>query len=286
MAFLGFKQKRGGLQDNFDLDMPPEPPKIGIEDDFSSTDSPDEELMPYLKTSKKQNKPKMPESYNDELPELPALPDLDDENPAIPPSRYGSITHSQLPAWPEEHESDNISNFGDLKLPQLPDIKKEKKGLFSFLKLKKAPKKAQLQGKEEFSNLPPLPDFGSEHELPELPSFSNRDEEYRSEQEFEEAPISALPARFEQPTPKPPKPQKEKKITEQPLTKFITLNEFKSIQNGINDSKSSLKGIDSFFSDIDSAKANQDKKYEGLYNSLQDIHRKILFIDKTLFKEV
>ncbi|MBU0629165.1 MAG: hypothetical protein KKC75_08310 [Nanoarchaeota archaeon] len=286
MAFFGSKKKRGGLPDNFDLDMPPEPPKIGIEDDFSSTDSPDEELMPYLKSSKKQSMPELPELPDmdeHELPELPPLPDLEEYHgsPSIPSSRYDSLNSQELPPLPDMDEHQDFPKLDNFELPPLPSTqKKEKKGLFAFLKSKKAPKKMP---ESRLETLPPLPDM-EEHELPELPPLPHEDEEIEPEHEFEEKPTP--PIRVEPQPIRQIKPQKEKKVVEQPITRFININEFKKIQDGINSSKSSLKGIDAFFSELDSSKSHQDKKYEGIYNTFQDIHKKIQFIDKTLFKEV
>ena len=67
--------------------------------------------------------------------------------------------------------------------------------------------------------------------------------------------------------------------------KFITIYDFKQIQSEISNTKGILKSIDDHFSGLEETKSCGDKEYVKLYQSLQDIQRKIMFVDKSLFKE-
>ena len=83
-----------------------------------------------------------------------------------------------------------------------------------------------------------------------------------------------------------PLPARALKPAERPASKFISISSFKAVQDDISNSRSDLRDIDSFFDRIEEVKLNEDRKYHELHSSLEELHRKIVFIDKTLFEEV
>lgn len=268
MAFLNFMKKREELPSDIDLDMPPEPPKM-MEEEILTEEPIDEELMPLKKTKPKKLKVKAPKE--EKLPELPPLPEVGGEEfPALPPlpeeeKKPLPELAEKLPPLPEEKPEE----LGELPPP--PQIGKEKKGFFSFLKPKKAAEKLPLPKiEEEIPAVPPLP--GAGEEFPAIPPLPEKEEVLPKLEK--EIPVPKLI--------EPLKPEPEKPIIKQ---KFITIDDFRQIQGNISDTKGILKGIDDFFTKLEEVKGIGDKEYLELNNSLQDIQRKIMFVDKTLFKE-
>ncbi len=283
MAFLNLRKKGKELPSDIDLDMPPEPPEM-LKEEISTEGPIDEELMPL-----KRGKPAKKEG----LPELPPLPKIE----GGPESKdfFTAPFKESAELSPLEEE--------DLELPPPPaalEIKKEKKGLFSFIKLKKPAEKLPLpEIGEEIPEMPPLPEEGEEfpeipplpkEEMPPLPEAGKEFPEIPPLSE-ERAPV-APPLEISAPLPAEPlKPEVEEPIPEikkVPIKdkKFVTINDFKQIQSDISGAKGVLKGIDGFFVKLEEVKSVGDKGYKELYNNLQDIQKKIMFVDKTLFKEI
>ncbi len=264
MAFLNFMKKREELPSDIDLDMPPEPPKM-MKEDFSIEEPIDEELM-LVKNKPKKMKERVSKA-KEELPELPPLPE-EEELGELP----------KLPPLPEEkgRELPPLLEGEGEELPPPPLIEKEKKGFFSFLKPKKAVKELELP------ELPPLPEEEELGELPEIPSLPEEEKEFPHLSE--EKPIIP-PIEHLKPEVKPIPRVKEVKEAEKPIKKYVTINDFKQIRADIGGIKDVFKGIDDVFTRLEEIKDSGDKEYAGLYNNLKDIQTKIMFVDKTLFKE-
>ena len=256
MGLLNRLKKKEGLPSDIDLDVPPEPPKMGIGGEISTEEPIDEELMI---PKKKLTKPK-PLKAKEKLAELPQLP----EEEMFP----------EFPPLPEEEPSFGLKE-NEMGFPPPPEIKKEKKGLFSFLKPKKVAEDLQ------FPEMPPLPEGGNE--FPGMPNLPNEGEkEFEMPPVPEEVPFSPQPVKPLKPIVKQPLPPIRKAVRKQ---KFITINDFQNMQDDINDIRSSLKDIDSFFAGLEENKSIRDKEYTEFHNDLQDINKKIMFVDKSLFKE-
>jgi len=296
MAFLDFMKKKDKGLGDIDLDMPPEPPKMGIEGGSSTKGPIDEELMPppgakFMK-AKKRKAPKIEE----ELPEIPPLPKLEEEK--LPPLPDVHEEMPELPPLPDIHEEPKKKKIS------MPKIKG--KGLFGMFKKKKVEEEMPPLPHEEMPELPPLPDVHGEplpkeaEELPELPPLPEEKEEELPElpelPEIEEAP------KVERKLPIPPtigpfKAEPEEKhevvepvkevVKETPVVKrkFVTIDEFRNVQSNINDARGVLKGIDAFLSEISEDKSAIDREFSEWNNCLKDIQKKILFVDKTLFEE-
>ncbi len=289
MAFLNFAKKKEKIPDTTDLDIPPEPPKI-VEEEISTKEPMDEELMPFKPKTKAKER----------LPEIPPLPSIEELEPL-----------------PESEEELAAEELKELELPP-PPVKKKRR--FFFRKPKKVAEKLPLPSiEEELPPLPPLPE--EEKELPPLPEIEEEIPPMPplpKEEEFPEIPpvpeteeeIPAMPPLPEKvptlpelereihftplkPTPPPERPVREPLRPKEPLPeegisirkKFITIDDFKQIQNNITNTKSTLKDIHFYLSELEEHK-KMDRKYLELNNSLQDIQKKLVFVDKTLFKEV
>ena len=267
MGLLNLMGKKRELPMDIDLDMPPAPPKIGMEEETYREEPIDEELMPLNKKALKPRKIKAPK-IEEELPEIPPLPEMEEP---------------ELPHLPEEEEQ--LPQLEDIELPpfpeDVPESKAKKKGLFSFLKPRKAVKEMPLP-KEEFAGLPPLPELGEEKEFPELPTLEE-DMGAASIGPFKEE-MGEVPPRIETEVHinRPREPLRQ--VVENVKPKFVTITNFRDIQKEINNAKSSLKGIDLFFARLEEVKNVRDKAYKEWYDSLNDIHRKVMFVDKTLFE--
>ena len=249
MGLLSFKKRKDELPTDFDLDMPPEPPK-GFKGDISLDEPIDEEMM--IPGKEQYRRPIMDE----ELPEIPPLPEMEDE---------------MLP------KSETMDELGPVLEPALPE--KKKKGFFSFLG-SKGPAKKLPEIEREGVSLPPLPEDMGAEEFPDIPSLSEENEDMANMPEIEEG--YAPKAIVQQPIKEAKKRVKDegaKKI------KFITINDFRYIQDGINNGRASLKGVDVFFTELEDIKSDTDKRYIDLHNNLKDIQKKVVFVDKTLFKE-
>jgi len=283
-------KKKEELPADIDLDMPPEPPKMGMEEEVSTKEPIDEELMPRKKTKKGKQKiklskekekpgvfqkdfPTLPPKEAEELLDIPPLPKVEEELPPLP--------------------GETTKEFGEegLDLPPPPVFgKKEKRAFFSFLKPKKAAGKLSLPKiEEEIPEIPSLPEV--EEKFPEIPPIPEREEVPPMPILEKEAPIAQPPKAPsllpEMPAPEPSKPKEEPlpKKEEIKKRKFITIDDFRQIQGDISGMKGVLRGIDDIFAKLEEVKGIGDKEYGGLYNSLKDIQRKIMFVDKTLFEE-
>lgn len=152
---------------------------------------------------------------------------------------------------------------------------------------------AQKRG-EGLPELPPLP----EEEVPEMPEIPEEGAEFPEIPPFPEETEVPLPEVGEEEIPRPIEPLRpvaERMIPStrvtRPLEKavkkqrFITIDEFRQIRGDISSTRGILKKASSFFSKLERVKGSEDKGYAELCNSLQDIQEKIVFINKTLFKE-
>jgi hypothetical protein len=275
MSFLNIARKGGKLPSDIELDVPPAPPKMMQRADDSTTEAINEELMV----------PK-PNKLTSNLSKLPPIP---------------KIKEPELPPLPKEVE------------------KPKKKGLFSLFKGKKEVKKDELkgfqlpdiEGAREFPELPPLPKEESKFSgMPELPKEDNELSQLPEMEEPSELPPlqkddglqlpeigepkEQSPLPVAKVAPKPVEPQiytgapVEEKNNRVPVIgkKFITIEDFRQIQDGISNTKNNLKDSDSSFDKLEENKNGRDKSYVDWSHSLHEMQKKIMFIDKILFKEM
>jgi hypothetical protein len=307
MAFLNFAKKKGKIPDTTDLDIPPEPPKI-MEEDISTNEPIDEELMPLRKTKPKKEK----------LPEIPPLPKMEELEPLpeeglaakelkeleLPPppvkKKRGFFFRKpkkavEIPSIEEELPPLPPLPKGEEEIPPMPSSPREEKKLPPLPEKEIPPMPSLPEIEEELPAIPPLPK--EEKEFPEIPPIPETKEKVPELPPLPEK-VPTLPElergiHFTPPKPPPPeRPVQEPLKPEEPLheevkprKRFIVLDDFKQIQSNITNTKSTLKDIYSYLSELEEVKGI-DKKYSELNNNLQDIQKKLVFVDKTLFKEV
>ena len=278
MAFLHFKKKgklATDIMGDLDLDMPPEPPKI-----MERESLPEEPINEELMSMPLPKKGKATKFKRKEMSELPSLHEEGElrELQELPPLPGDGDLEEELPPLPDLEE-------GEGNLPPPPELKTKKQGFFSFLNAKNTAKDLELPKLDE--EIPELPEIGEEETkgFPEIPELPEREElPLLDEEEMSSVPPIEI---IKAPVVKKPIPKIEDVLEEKekPVKKFLSITEFKEIQSDINDIKSIVRGVDDVFAKIEEAKTSGDKEYAGLYNNLKDVQSKIMFVDKTLFKE-
>ena len=201
----------------------------------------------------------------DELPELPELPDIKGEK------LISKIEEKPLPKLPEEKP------VSELELPPLPDLKPE-----DDIEL-------ELEGDIDIPTAPGFP------ELPELePSMQKPRPIFPAQKPEEQKPKIGLP---EFPKLKPeirPYERLEKaavreerdilrhKEAEGPI--YIRVDRFRNILSGTSDIKNNLKTANESIIKMDEIDENRDKVFDKWHNVMMDLQKKLIFVDKTLFK--
>ena len=255
MLLLGFlkflkrdKGKEPVLENMGDLDVPPAPPGL--------------ETIPAPHN--------LGEKGLEELPELPELPEIKSEG-SFPPMKEKPIPDLDLP--PEEPipelELPKEKPVSELELPPLPDPKLEEEII-----PKEAPKIPPL-GKPLFGMPKPRP-FGVQKpeeqepkvEMPEIPRLKP---EIRPYERLERVAIREERAvlrheKFEEPI-------------------YIRIERFRAILTGTKTIKNNLKTASQSIVKLNEIDINRDKVFEKWHNVLMDLQKKLIFIDKILFKK-
>lgn len=203
-------------------------------------------------------------------------------------------------------------------------LKREKKGDFDELDLPPAPPSLEDQdfahGLDEGMELPEIPEFPEEKISAPEPKFGFENEMPSGlppEPEMEDlkpiggaAPIppismpsapepvqpNEVPAREEPrftPLDAYPKMEKglfaqERKLLHQrpdAKTVYVKIGKFKAALGSINVVRSDLRKSEEALMKLESIKNSKDRAFDKARNSLDDLQKKLIFIDKTLFKE-
>ena len=188
-------------------------------------------------------------------------------------------------------EPPSLEGFDD-KLPDMPDfheISAESKDFeFNF------PENKDLDFGKDFEITPPkeqeLPKFDRMEstvpapvQLPEFLPVSRMPQSQAAEQESQ--PIQSIPE---------PDYDGHGKIFNhegidlvRPMIgkeSYVRVEKFKMILGGINIVRDSLRKSDESFMKLENIKNTEDKSFDKVKSSLDDLQRKLIFIDKTLFK--
>ena len=158
-------------------------------------------------------------------------------------------------------------------------------------------------------------DFGKEEHLPDFPSFPEMEDESPAAQML---PVSAPPADEplqQMPQPLPPVSsalqEPEDDAREEPRfmpldsyaktgrglfshgakrertgakTVYVRVDKFKATLGSINMVRSDLRKSEEALSKLENLKLTKDKSFDRLKSSIDDLQRKLIFFDKTLFK--
>jgi len=187
----------------------------------------------------------------------------------------------------------------DEKLPDLPEFP-------DFGEKISAP---QEMPKFDFPEEDKMPDMGQKS-MPEFPSFPEMEE---TEEQAQPAPISLPPAQaqYQQQAPLIPRQMPEPQASEEeneshdyqkmpmhlfaheraslrqrPTAKmiYVRIDSFKAALGNINIVRSDLRKSDEALNKLEGIKSAKDKSLDKVKSSLDDLQKKLIFIDKTLFK--
>ena len=218
----------------------------------------------------KRDKKKEPKLDMDNAADLDTLPP--------PPDFGGKLPELDVPPQPGE-------DLGKLpELPELPDIEEnvpEEKPLSDL----DFPKESDL-------DLPPLPDFGTktvveEPKLPPRPLFGMK--KPLMEEIHETKPEMIMPRpeikhyeKLERVAVTEGRAILQHKEAKGPI--YIRIDRFRNILSGTSDIKNNLKTASESITKMDEIDENRDKVFDKWHNIMMDLQKKLIFVDKTLFK--
>ncbi|MCH8004359.1 MAG: hypothetical protein IH934_07065 [Nanoarchaeota archaeon] len=205
-----------------------------------------------------------------ELPELPKLPEIGVKEPFSPMKEKPIPDLDLLPEEPiPELELPKEKPVSEFELPPLPGPKLEEDII-----PKEAPKIPPLS-KPLFGM--PKPIFGVQKpaeqepkvEVPEIPRLKP---EIRPYERLERAAIREERAVLTH------------KEAEGPI--YIKIDRFRGILTGTKTIKNNLKTASQSIVKLNEIDINRDKVFEKWHNVLMDLQKKLIFIDKILFKKI
>ena len=112
--------------------------------------------------------------------------------------------------------------------------------------------------------------------------------------ELPEMPEETLeaPAQFEVPEQPQPEPIEEHEHTEPEAPHrmhngpmFVSVQDYQIILNGVSAIKSKLSETDESFKKLQAIKQQQDKQLEDWRSTLEDVQRKLTYVDDVLFEK-
>ncbi len=190
------------------------------------------------------------EGFDDNMPELPDFPDFGEEKIYAPKEDMADFN------FPEEEQSIPESKENTMEFPSFPEIEERPMPPIP-------PLRAPFAVPE---NMPPMPE-------PE-PEQENIEEELKIRQDTYPKAAGRL---FSQ----------EKRILRQrPSAKtiYVSVDNFKATLGSISMVRSDLRKSEEALVKLESMKNAKDKSFDKMKSSLDDLQRKLIFIDKTLFK--
>jgi hypothetical protein len=290
MGIFDFLKKDKAETPEAGMELPPVPKIEGMEG-FPETKEeglppiPDTSLPP-LPTEVPGEVPPKPEEKEMaapkvELPEppkmeFPAPEKVEVEKPELEaPKPEAAMPMPPLPETPEIPEPPAAEPAPEMPTPE---------------EIKEVMGKEEVAAKPTFPETPPLPSddiipdkIPPLEGLPEPPEFKAEQRPQIFESAGEVAPPPAPVAEEMPPAYFPPEePVMQKRPARGPL--FIRSDRFKAIIDDIEQVRASFKSEDDVFLRITDVKNSQDQKFEDFRQSLEDMQRKLLFIDRSLFE--
>jgi len=184
----------------------------------------------------------------------PAPPDILDK-PKIPPQMQQPDEPLELPPLEEPPTEEPEKPISEFKLPQLEPLEPQEP-----LELKEAMPNKPLFGTKKFEPEIPKP-------VPDIDIEPAR----KHYQKIEKAAI-----------------REEKDVlahkTEIKGPIYVKVDRFRKILTGISVTKSDLKMIDESVVKLNKVDEERDKEFEKWKSAMQDMQKKFIFIDKTIFK--
>ena len=214
-----------------------------------------------------------------ELPPIPRIEEpgemAEEEEKAFPLPPLPSEVPGELPPTPEMEELETPK----IEVPKAQKIERAKPEKIWVEEAEKEmpaprPEFPTISGKaEEFvpEKIPPL------EGIPEAPEFKPEEAEEIERPEPEMPSIEAeTPSVYAEPE-EQAKPKKRGPL-------YIRSDRFKAVIDDIDQIRTKFKEEDDIFFRISDIKNSQDQLFEDFRQSLEDIQRKLLFIDRSLFE--
>ena len=254
--------------------------------------------MGFLKFLKREKKDSL-----DELDLPPAPPPLDDfeedmsKPPELPDLEGEDISAPEAPSFslPQDKEMDDIGkdyslpdlSHEDTGLPSFPDIdvpeiNEEDLSAPKFPIFPKAdetlPISLPIQSSPTISALPRIP-----KSAPLFPEPAQEPEEIINDEE--EKPIFTSPSSYQK-IEKRLFSQERRLLRERPSGKtiYVRVDNFKATLGNISIVRSDLRKSEDALIKLESMKYSKDKSFDKIRYLLDDVQKKIIFVDKTLFK--
>lgn len=207
--------------------------------------------MGFLKFLKREKK-----SDFDELDLPPAPPPLDDRELA---GLDEGMELPEIPEFPEEKISAPEPNF-DFEKDELPELSEAPE-------IEQRPQ-PQIQPISMPEPIPTMPEMQpAEKQAAEEPRFTPLDEYPKIERKL-----------FA---------QEKKALRERPAGRaiYVKVDKFKAALGSINVVRSDLRKSEDALMKLENIKNSKDRSFDKVRNSLDDLQKKLIFIDKTLFEE-
>lgn len=233
-------------------------------------------FLKFLKREKKEDaleeldlppEPPPLEGFNENIPELPDFPDFGEEKISA---------KEEMPKFDFPEEEENTLDRGKESMPEFP----------SFPEMEENP-------------MPPISPITA---VPQIPVPEPSIVAERSESDLGERgtmPEPQAPEEYQAPEEEHPlSPEAYPKIgrrifeherrvmRERPRAKtiYVKVDNFKAMLGTINIVRSDLRKSDEALTKLESIKNGKDKSFDKVKSSLDDLQKKLIFIDKTLFK--
>jgi len=227
-------------------------------------------------------------------PELPPLPPAPQEKPTLKkPSQQELPPLPELPPLTKEPRKEKPLP----SLPELPPLT-EKHPLFgkghrigpipTFPKISPAPKRLLVKGikREPFPTLPKLTPSPTVSELPPLPKLEPLKPFTKTEAKKPLIPGHKTLRHIPRPIPLEPLEESaveyHRYLDMKPL--FVKSDDYKEIMKDIKGIKSKINESENILVNLNEIKAQKDKEFSKIHKQIEDIQRKLIYIDKTVFK--
>ncbi|MBI2658595.1 hypothetical protein HYX05_00645 [Candidatus Woesearchaeota archaeon] len=222
--------------------------------------------MKFLKREKKETldeldlppAPPSLEGFEDNMPELPDFPDFGEEKISAPKEDMADFN------FPEEEQNAPESKENTMDFPSFPETEEEPMPPIE-------PIKAPFTIPQE---IPPMPEQEPERES----VYEERPAEEEHETEPQETYPKAAGRLFS---------HEKRVLRERPSAKtiYVSVDNFKATLGSISMIRGNLKKSEEALMKMESIKNAKDKSFDRMKSSLEDLQRKLIFVDKTLFKE-
>jgi len=195
-----------------------------------------------------------------------------------------------LEGFEQEHDMDKFPEIPDIKVPQDMDFKDlqlpqeyDSDALSPNMLDMKYDEKAPDFGKmdiEEPEKASPI-NFNQAIQPADFPKPVQQAPFFGSQQPIKETRIQAA-----EPVHRPRRLFNHEKRFERPSRKeiFVRVENFKAVLDGIGMIRASVRKSDEALMRLENIKNSKDRSFDRVKSSMEDLQKKLLFIDKTLFK--